>query len=236
MKACASIREELRVAIRLGIKVSYDSTLRRCAEMIQRRGPSFHEPMRSWTTCPDPRYENDCLQLFDAFLADVERVTRHTQDTVIDLKDQDSLQAHAMHVSTVGRPWTTRTADKPKREGNPSPSSSSWQCAGCTAVAGDEQKKRQLDRNKKLRELKGKDFRPPAWLCGKCYGQLREKGQIRLNNGQTRQWITRSSANVAEDTSEQPAAKGSKKKGKTPKKSNDLDDALLQQHKDLVSN
>ena len=121
MKACASIREELRVAIRLGIKVSYDSTLRRCAEMIQRRGPSFHEPMRSWTTCPDPRYENDCLQLFDAFLADVERVTRHTQDTLIDLKDQDSLQAHAMHVSTVGRPWTTRAADKPKREGNPSP-------------------------------------------------------------------------------------------------------------------
>ena len=102
-------------------------------------------------------------------------------------------------------------------------------------LAGDEQKKRQLDRNKKLRELKGKDFRPPAWLCGKCYSQLREKGQIRLNNGQTRQWITRSSANVAEDTSEQPAAKGSKKKGKTPKKSNDLDDALLQQHKDLVS-
>eukprot|EP01044_Picomonas_judraskeda_P013823 COSAG03_NODE_2131_length_3093_cov_2.777889_2_plen_230_part_00 len=49
MKACASIREELRVAIRLGIKVSYDSTLRRCAEMIQRRGPSFHEPMRSCT-------------------------------------------------------------------------------------------------------------------------------------------------------------------------------------------
>ena len=58
---------------------------------------------------------------------------------------------------------------------------------------------------------------------------------IGSNNGQTRQWITRSSANVAEDTSEQPAAKGSKKKGKTPKKSNDLDDALLQQHKDLVS-
>ena len=170
--AVAKIRIKLVQAQRLKIKLEYEQTVRRMEEVLRRRDPAFLVVMGRWMSCPDPTQENDCVNLIDQFLAEVERVARNIVDIGNNLNDAASSQAAAMFTQfskSVGD-----AADEPAKKDTATGEQAPVKKYGCPVKGCSQSVPPQLANNSKL------SYKP---TCGMHFQQMCKGASLTFDDG-----------------------------------------------------
>ena len=208
----AAVRKRVVQAMRLKIKIEYDMTIRRIAEVLRRRDVAFQAPMSAWMSCTDVTYQSDCIGLFDPFLAEIERAARNVADVLPALDDKNNKQARALFAqfsNTIDgslddmpdqASWAdqleSESADdhayaaeydgkrRPTSAGEPS---TKWVCPvkDCGKPISAEGQAAHMERIKKA---KANNRRCAQMLCSGCLMRLKDDGSITYETGAVRKW------------------------------------------------
>ena len=227
LQAVAAVRKKLNQAVRLKIKIEYDMTIRRIAEVLRRRDVAFQGPMSDWMSCQDVSKQSDCISMFDPFLAEIERAARNVADVLPSLNDKTNKQARALFAqfsNTVSESFNEQPSNrgggggggggggKPKRQQPGGGDSKQWTCPvkDCSAIIPANDQASHLE---KIKKAKASGRRIAQILCRDCLAKLKTNGSVEYESGSVRKWHEKTaSANVAEIET------GEKQKKKQPKK------------------
>lgn len=227
LQAVAAVRKKLNQAVRLKIKIEYDMTIRRIAEVLRRRDVAFQGPMTDWMSCQDMSKQSDCISMFDPFLAEIERAARNVADVLPSLNDKTNKQARALFAqfsNTVSESFNEPPSNrgggggggggggKPKRQQSGGGDSKQWTCPvkDCGAIISATDQAGHLE---KIKKAKSSGRRVAQILCRDCLTKLKTNGSVEYESGSIRKWHEKTgSANVAEvETGDKPKKKQPKK-------------------------
>jgi len=90
------LRKLIPTVRRLGIKLSYESVVTQSVNVLQSRHPSFISSLEEFKRVPNERFEEDAIDMIDAFLSRVERIIQTIHHTVPRTKTVDVEYAHAI--------------------------------------------------------------------------------------------------------------------------------------------
>ena len=230
LQAVAAVRKKLNQAVRLKIKIEYDMTIRRVAEVLRHRDVAFQGPMTDWMSCQDMSKQSDCISMFDPFLAEIERAARNVADVLPSLNDKTHQQARALFAqfsNTVSESFNEQPSHrggggggggggKPKRQHAGGGDSKQWTCpvknCGANISAAD-----QAGHLERIKKGKASGRRVAQILCRECLTKLKTNGSVEYESGSIRKWHEKTgSANVAEIENGEKQKKKQSKKAEPP--------------------
>ena len=180
------LRELIPSVRRLGIKLSYESVVTQSVNILQSRHPSFISSLEDFKRIPDERYEDDAIDIVDAFLSRVERIVQSIHHTVPKTRTSDVQYARAIFdsgMAHISKSPQTPPMDETKEsafQASPPPYQGTNHATKDTTCRGkgckQEITKYWIDR------LGGVGDRT---LCPECFISLRRHGSIVTKNGKT---------------------------------------------------
>ena len=190
IKTVASFRKYLPIAQRLKVKLQYDSVILQTTMTLCERSNAFVTPLEPYLTC-DPAYdEDDCGDLVDAFLSQIERTAQNLR-SVPSAGTRDSEQARKMFDAFYSQLENTddykldKPATKRSNNGNHNNNNNSkggQQSKHICAAKGCTHTISQTIWN----TLKTGPRPQSSILCSTCWKRMLENGSVQLEHGGVR--------------------------------------------------
>jgi len=196
---------------RLGIKLSYESVVTQSVNVLQSRHPSFISSLEEFKRVPHDKYEEDAIDVIDAFLSRVERIVQTIHHTVPRTKTDDIDYARIIfdsgvkhidpshgvrsstHVGDDNERSTTHVGDNNERAlrtENTTQRSSANNSRGTTTKPNGapglmQCRGRGCTKNVEKFVLDRLGLSRPGLttLCRECYLEVQRRGEVKLSTG-----------------------------------------------------